>query len=365
MFSKIILPVITAISCLQVNAQVTISPVQEEEFRFSRGSVSYSGTLTQPKGKAKPPAVILISGMGLQNRDWTFVKGKYSLAKMLSDSLTHEGFAVLRYDDRGFLQSTGTKETVTSFEDLAEDVYEAVTALRKRTNIGKIGLVGHSLGGILAVMVAARHTDIDFIITLAGSFQTGGEVMMEQARTLKRWKTSVTMTDDEVVQKGETFVRNWIAYSKGKAGGLDTMKSILRDLLRYQIKTMSVDDNLANMKIYKDTATMFAKEYQNVLEHYTSMHQQSFAVYDAAADLEKVICPVLVLFGQKDQHVTVRSNLPKVAAAISRGTMSNVAIYIIPGTDHSFSAAGGMNSGALSPQLLNRISCWLEIAAAN
>jgi pimeloyl-ACP methyl ester carboxylesterase len=220
--------------------------------------------------------------------------------------------------------------------------------------------MGHSLGGILSVMAAAKHRDIDFIITLAGSFQTGGEIMMEQARTLKRWRTSGTMTETEVVQNGETFVRNWVANSEGKPNGLDTMKMILKDLLRYQIQTMSPEDSLENMRTYKDTATMLTKVYEEVLGYYTSPHQQSFAVYNPVVDFKKVSCPVLVLFGEKDKHVTVQSNLPKVAGAISDAGMGNVTIHIFQGTDHSFSAAGGVKTGKMTPGLAARVACWMK-----
>jgi alpha-beta hydrolase superfamily lysophospholipase len=153
------------------NAQKALNGLVEEPVQFSRGDATYAGILSKPAGKKKLPVVILISGMGLQNRDWEFVKDKYKLAKMLSDSLNREGMAVLRYDDRGLGQSTGSQETVTGFADLAEDVYAAVAMLRKRAILAKIGLMGHSLGGILSVLAAAKHRDIDFIITLAGSFK--------------------------------------------------------------------------------------------------------------------------------------------------------------------------------------------------
>lgn len=127
--------------------------------------------------------VILISGMGMQDRDWSFMGGKYKIAKNIADYLNQNGIAVYRYDDRGFGQSTGSPEMTTSFEELEEDIYRAVTTLKTRSDVGKVGLLGHSLGGILSIMAASNHPDIDFIITLSGSYQNGGEIKMEQART--------------------------------------------------------------------------------------------------------------------------------------------------------------------------------------
>jgi dipeptidyl aminopeptidase/acylaminoacyl peptidase len=138
------------------------------------------------------------------------------------------------------------------------------------------------------------------------------------------------------------------------------MKKILKDLLRYQIQNMSPEDSLENMRTYKDTATMLTKVYEEVLGYYTSPHQQSFAVYNPVVDFKKVSCPVLVLFGEKDKHVTVQSNLPKVAGAISDAGMGNVTIHIFQGTDHSFSAAGGVKTGKMTPGLAARVACWMK-----
>jgi pimeloyl-ACP methyl ester carboxylesterase len=202
----------------QVKAQESVAII-EEAVTFSGREAVYSGTLSRPAGTGPFSLVILVSGMGLQDRDWTFIKGKYQLAKMLSDSLNRQGIAVLRYDDRGHKQSTGSLETLTSFEDLAADVYAAVSAMKKRKDVSRVGLLGHSLGGILSIMAASAHSDIDFVITLAGSYQNGNDIMMEQAQTLKRWRTNANMSEAEVVANGQAFVRNWSTYANGGKEG--------------------------------------------------------------------------------------------------------------------------------------------------
>ena len=343
----------------QVKAQESVAVI-EEAVTFSGSEAVYSGTLSRPAGKGPFPLVILVSGMGLQDRDWTFIKGKYQLAKMLSDSLNRQGIAVLRYDDRGHKQSTGSPETLTSFEDLAADVYAAVSAMKKRKDVSRVGLLGHSLGGILSILAASAHSDIDFVITLAGSYQNGNDIMMEQAQTLKRWRTNGNMSEAEVVSNGQAFVRNWTAYANGGKEGLDTVRKILKELITYQVRTMSEADMSKNLKIYKDSTEMMAKIYAEALEYYTSPHQLSFARYDPLSDFSKLACPVLVLFGERDQHVTVASNLPRVANKMASGALRDITVHIVPEADHAFSTRERMQQGYIVPGLGRFIGGWIN-----
>lgn len=342
-----------------LHAQSNAKSIQEDSISFTRGDATYSGTLSKPAGEGVFPLVIMVSGMGPQDRDWAFAKGKYKLAKKMSDYLNQNGIAVYRYDDRGYGKSTGTSETLTSFNDLAEDVYAAVTTLKKRNDVGKIGLLGHSLGGILSIMAASSHKDIDFIITLSGSYQNGGDIMMEQAKTLKRWKTSEEMTEAQVIANGEKFVQNWISYSKG-GDGLDTMKLILSDLIQYQIKKMSPEIMAENLKKFKDTTDLFQQSYESVLEYYTSPHQKSFAIYDPIEDFKKITCPILILFGEKDKHVVVKFNLPKVAMAIPDAAVTDLTIRTIPLADHGYSTSELMKNGEMVPGVLDYIANWVN-----
>lgn len=344
---------------VKVDAQNAVNKIQEDTISFTRGDATYSGTLSKPSGEGVFPLVIMISGTGHQDRDWAFAKGKYKLAKVISDYLNQNGIAVYRYDDRGYGKSTGTSETLTSFNDLSEDVYAAVSTLRKRSDIGKIGLLGHSLGGLLSIITASNHKDIDFIITLSGSYQNGGEIMMEQAKTLKRWKTSAEMTDDQVIENGESFVRNWVSYSKG-GNGIDTVKQILSDLLHYQIQKMSPEDMAENLKTFKDTNDLYQQSFESVLEYYTSPHKKSFAVYDPIEDFKQITCPILILFGEDDKHVVVQSNMPKVAQAISGASVTDLTIRVIPQADHGYSTDELFSKGEMVPGVVDFIANWVN-----
>lgn len=182
---------------------------------------------------------------------------------------------------------------------------------------------------------------------------------MEQARTLKRWKTSANMTDNEVIANGEKFVRNWVSSSKG-AAGLDTVKQVLSDLIHYQIKKMSAEDMAENLKTFKDTTELFEKSYENVVEYYTSPHQKSFAVYDPIEDFKKITCPVLVLFGEKDNHVTVKSNLPKIGEALPGAAFDDLTIRIVPEADHGYSSKEYIKNGEMVPGVVDFIANWIN-----
>ena len=141
--------VLLVASSRDVFSQETTRAIKEEELTFENKDAVYSGTLSSPTEAGVYPAVILLSGMGPQDRDWSFNRGTYRMAKKMAEHLNKNGIAVYRFDDRGHGKSTGTAESETSFSDLAADIDVAVKTLRKRDDIGQVGLCGHSLGGIL------------------------------------------------------------------------------------------------------------------------------------------------------------------------------------------------------------------------
>ena len=152
---------------------------EEVTFENKKDSIVLAGTLTLPKKEGVFPVVILISGSGPHNRDQELLGHKPFL--ILSDHLTKNGIAVLRYDDRGTGESTGDFSTATS-ANFATDVKSAIDYLKTRKEINKkeIGLVGHSEGGIIAPMVASTSKDVAFIVLLAGPTLRGDKLLLLQ-----------------------------------------------------------------------------------------------------------------------------------------------------------------------------------------
>src|SRR5260370_27561814 len=158
-------------------------PYLEEEVSYEDkpGHAKLAGTLTLPKGAGPFPAVLLITGSGQQDRDEALMGHRPFL--VLADHLTRKGIAVLRVDDRGMGGATGEVKPATT-EDFAGDGVAGVAFLqsrRPRVNPRKIGLIGHSEGGVIAPMVANRSRDVAFIVLMAGTAVTGEEVLRAQA----------------------------------------------------------------------------------------------------------------------------------------------------------------------------------------
>ena len=147
--------------------------------------VVLAGTLTFPKEGNNFPAVVMISGSGGQDRNEELLGHKPFL--VIADYLTQNGIAVLRFDDRGIAQSTGDHSNATS-EDFAKDVLAAVNFLKERKEIDKtkIGLIGHSEGGMIAPLAAVQSNDVAFIVMMAGLGIPGDSILYLQGELIQR-----------------------------------------------------------------------------------------------------------------------------------------------------------------------------------
>ncbi len=153
---------------------------EEVTFPSKADGVTLAGTLTKPPGTGPFATAILISGSGPQDRDETLLGHKPFL--VLADYLTRQGIAVLRYDDRGTAKSTGDFKAATS-ADFALDAEGALEFLRKRKDVVRAGFIGHSEGGLIAPIVAARRRDVGFVVMLAGPGLPGEPIVRSQGMT--------------------------------------------------------------------------------------------------------------------------------------------------------------------------------------
>jgi dienelactone hydrolase len=173
-------------------------PYGEEEVMYDnpRAKVKLAGTLTAPKGEGPFPAVLLIAGSGPNSRDEVVFGHRVFL--VLADYLTRRGLVVLRSDKRGIGQSKGNYAEATSV-DFADDALAGVEYLKTRMEVDprKIGLVGHSEGGVVAPMVAARCADVAFIVLMAGTGVPGEQILYRQGADILK----AMGTDDKVLAK--------------------------------------------------------------------------------------------------------------------------------------------------------------------
>lgn len=145
-------------------------PYREELVMFSNPAavgVRLAGTLTVPPGTQRFPAIVIIAGSGPNDRNEEIAGHKPAL--VLADALTRRGYAVLRYDKRGVAKSTGDDSSATTL-DFASDVTAALAYLRSRPDVdgARVGLIGHSEGGTIAAIVAAKDPSLAFVVMMAG-----------------------------------------------------------------------------------------------------------------------------------------------------------------------------------------------------
>ncbi len=342
---------------VQVRPQEPIPPFpyysEEVSFPNPEFDISLAGTLTLPDTNGIYPVAVLISGSGPQNRDEELLGHKPFL--VLADFLTRNGIGVLRYDDRGVGQSTGDHEAANS-ADLATDAKSAVRYLKTRKEIDpdKIGLIGHSEGGLIAPMVATGSDDIAFLVLMAGPGIRGDSILLIQQALIAR-------------------------AGGASDGAIDTMRRINSEIFELVNRITDPDQLKKQLKQYISRAITEGEvgdipegvskaDYETMMIHsITSPWMQFFLRYDPSQALEKVRCPVLAINGEKDLQVTPDENLTAIAAALKRGGNKNVTTMELAGLNHLFqeSETGSPNEYSsieqtFSPHALNVILEWLQ-----
>ncbi|WP_336945743.1 alpha/beta fold hydrolase [Asaia sp. HN010] len=288
-------------------------PYRSEEVAFDNpaGPAHLTGTLTLPAGKGPFPAVLLITGSGLQDRDETIFGHKPFL--VWADTLTRRGVAVLRVDDRQKGGSTGPVSTATT-QDFAHDTEAGLTYLRHRKDIDphRIGLMGHSEGGIIAPMIAAQDRKVAFIVLLAGPATKGRQIILAQQ-------------DHAARLQGNSDAA--IAASDAAYNGL--------------MDTLSPDQSRAEAD--KAAQAFWARQHPDSpalppqLKVLTSPWMRFYDRYDPAPALAKTTCPVLAVIGEKDRQVPPDQTLPALKAALARN--SHATIRELPSLNHLFQQA--------------------------
>jgi len=332
-------------------------PYFEEEvfIKNDKAGVTLAGTLTLPKqGGTNYPAVILITGSGAQDRNEEILGHKPFL--VLADYLTRQGFAVLRYDDRGTEKSTGNYVTATT-QDFATDA-EAVFAYlktRKEINPKKIGLAGHSEGGVVSPIVAVNNPDVAFIVMLAGTAIPGDELMMLQNYLIGK---ANGMPEAELTKLGNInrAIYNLIKEEQDP----QILKSRLKAQFNKDLKPLLLSKGIPEAQIgpyidgqVGDLATPW----------YTT-----FIRYNPYPVLEKVKCPILALNGSKDVQVAPKANLDAIKRAAEKSGNKKFTTQELPGLNHLFqtSTTGspteyGEIEETFSPAALKIVGDWIAL----
>jgi len=282
--------------------------------------VKLGGTLTLPRGPGPFPAALLITGSGPQDRDETLFGHKPFL--VIADYLTRRGIAVLRVDDRGVGESTGSS-TQTTLEDMAGDVIAGVEFLKthQKINPRHIGVIGHSEGGIVGPLAASKSPDIAFVVMLAGTGVRGDQVLNLQAEMVMRagGATDAAIAENRAIQKVL----------------IDAMRAE-KDEKDQKVILQKLRDAWTNYKTTHTTPPGLDQTMEAQFGQISSPELRSFLFHDPAKVLRKLTVPVLAMNGERDVQVLAAQNLPAIFAALKQGGDQDVTTMEVPGLNHLF-----------------------------
>ena len=302
---------------------------KEESVSFTNAQYTFNGTLTLPENYSKnTPVVLMVTGSGQQNRDEELFSHKPFA--VIADALARQGIASLRYDDRGWSDKSVNFADFTT-DDFRQDAAAAIPLLRKRFN--KVGILGHSEGGTIAMMLAAEGK-ADFIVSLAGMAISGKETLIMQ----NRQAMSAIGLPKETVD----------SYCNSISKALDEIAS------GKKASEINIDDVPVALK----PVTIKA------LQQADTPYIRHFLTVDAGKLLPEIKCPVLALNGTKDTQVDCDANTTRIEKGLADCKHS---IKKIDGVNHLFQHC---NTGivteyqqieeTISPEVLQVVAKWIK-----
>jgi hypothetical protein len=316
----------------------------------SVAGVTLAGTVLIPNGPGPFPAVVFVTGSGPQDRDETLL-GHHPFL-VIADYLARHGIASLRYDDRGVAHSTGNFATSTS-ADFADDAEAAVRFLRGVPGISRdrVGIIGHSEGGLIGPMVAARSRDVAFVVMMAGPGIPGDSILLLQQRLIALAGGAPAARVDVTIATNRRMFRavKTAVDSAAAAANLNaTRNEMLADVPEAQ------------------RAAAGAQLDQGIKE-LEQPWMRYFLRYDPRPTLRKVTVPVLALGGTLDLQVPPEENLTAIDAALKEGGNRDYRVVRLPGLNHLFQTA---TTGApseyekidetVSPSALELMASWIN-----
>ncbi|HKE19072.1 MAG TPA: alpha/beta fold hydrolase [Kofleriaceae bacterium] len=303
-----------------------------------------AGTLTLPRGDGRHPAVLLVSGSGVQDRDETLFGHKPFW--VIADHLARHGIACLRVDDRGIGGSSGDPKTATT-DDFVGDALAGVAflATQPRIDPAHIGIIGHSEGGLIGPIAATRSKQVAFVVMLAGPGVSGAELVPRQLERLLKARGAA---ENEI------------------AADVDKQRAIMK------IVASPRDDATARKDVTAVLAGPSGKpapELAPQLDRLLSPWYRNFARYDPRPTLARVKVPVLALDGELDVQVDADQNVDAIKKALAHNRKAEV--KRLPGLNHLFQHATtgavdeyGTIAETIAPEVLDLITAWIRTTAA-
>lgn len=322
-------------------------------------SIQYGATITSPQGAGPFPAVVLITGSGQQNRDEELF-GHKPFA-VLADYLTRKGYVVLRADDRGVGKTGGDVKSATS-KDFAGDVMTGLDYLKTllQVNKAKLGLIGHSEGGMIAQLVAAERSDIDFVVMLAGPGQKIIDLMAGQNKAILEKAGLAPDAVSSYVDLYKAVMRS-VAYAPSDTAA----KQAAMPLLNAWIAKTPKDVVKATTNIETETdKKAFVDEF---VKGVRSPWFDYFIKYNPDDYVRKMKTKVLALNGDKDIQVLSEPNLTALKTSLQKSGSKNFETIELKGLNHLFQrcrkctvAEYAELEETIAPEALEAIGQWVE-----
>jgi len=325
---------------------------EDVSFRNKTANLTFAGTLTYPESGGPFQAAVLITGSGAQNRNEELFQHKPFL--VIADYLTRRGIAVLRVDDRGVGGSEGNIANSTT-NDFAGDVHAAMLYLRTRKEIDptRIGLIGHSEGGVVAPIVAADYRDVAFIVLLAGTGLPGEEILYMQGELILKANGA---TEAEI-GKSRKMQKDQFAIIKSSRDAA-VINQKLESFMKREIEKLSEEERKSIGDI--------ANHIKGQIKQINNPWFRYFLTYDPRPKLKRVNCPVLALGGGLDLQVPAEQNIKAIKVALKQGKNPPLTTRIFPGLNHLFQTAKtgspleyGNIEETISPAVLEMMGDWI------
>ncbi len=334
----------------------SVQKFKDFEVKILSGVDTLAGTLSIPnedKNK-KFKCVILITGSGPQDRDEN-VFG-FKIFKEIATHLANSGIAVLRCDDRGVGQSTNSLGDKINTYDFANDVESCINFLKKHSSIDskKIGLLGHSEGGIIASIVASRNKDVAFAIFMAGTSIKGDSLLISQLYEI----TKASGASDEDIQEALRWQKNTLNAIRSNSGW-EELREEMFVMSKKQIDTLPDEQK----KMFPDS--LIYQRIDMLISQSRTEWMRKFIDIDPSVYIEKISCPVLALFGELDTQVPPNSNEVPMRKALEK-SKTKYEIKTFKKANHLFQEAqtGSPNEYFMLekkfiPDFLDFISEWI------
>jgi pimeloyl-ACP methyl ester carboxylesterase len=294
-------------------------PYSSQEVRIKNGGVTLSGTLTLPNASVlNYPIVVLASGSGPQDRNCEILGHKSFL--VIADYLARNGIGCLRFDDRGYGKSTGIFQKAT-LEDFASDVRACVNFLAKdsRFSANIIGIVGHSEGGMHALIAAKKNKQVDFVVELASVGTSGADVLIEQQYLipLKIGKSEEYAKWNSTLYAGICAIL--MDYSMEKS--IDPMNDYLREM--YKTAPQDYKNQMTEMNF-----NMALNQFLN------NAWGRQFIAFETKDYVRKLKIPLLIINGSEDIQVPAKPS--QAAFSLHASKKSKVKVILAEGLNHLF-----------------------------